>query len=169
MSANAISPEIIRAAISGNQTAIESLLTVAQPDIRRYAVYYCLSREDAEDAAQETLWQLYRRIGALRAVAAFPAWLMMIVRRECNRLMGKRHHQPLLDDSALDQRPEVELRLDVAAAIESLPENYRQVVVLRDLQNMTVDEIVAELDLTREAVKGRLHRARDLMREYLAD
>ena len=167
MSANPIAPEMILAAIDGNQNAIEMLLAVSQPNIRRYAVYYCLSHEDAEDAEQETLWQLYRRIGALRAAGAFPAWLMMIVRRECARLSGRRHHQPLLDDTAVQRSDDSELRLDVAAAIESLPEHYRIVVVLRDLQGMTVDEICAELKLSREAIKGRLHRARELVREYL--
>ena len=168
MSTNVIAPEMIRSAIDGNQNAIETLLKVSQPDIRRYAVHYCVNREDAQDAEQETLWQLYRRIGALRAGGAFPAWLMMIVRRECARLSSRMRHQPLLDDSAIQKRDDSELRLDVADAIESLPEHYRTVVILRDLQGMTVDEIGAKLSLSREAVKGRLHRARELMREYLA-
>ncbi len=131
-------------------------------------LYYCRSHEDAEDAAQETLWQLYHRIGALRAAAALPAWLMAIVRRECARLSGHRHHQPLLDNAVIQNRQDLELRLDVAAAIESLPEHYRKIVILRDLQGLTVDAICAELNLSREAVKGRLHRARELMREYLS-
>lgn len=169
MTAQEIAPEMIRLAIDGNPNAIERLLCLAQPNIRRYAVRYCLSHEDAEDAVQETLWQLYRRIGALRAVAAFPAWLMMIVRRECARLSGRKHHQPLFDEAALQARRDEELRLDVAAAIESLPEHYRRLVVLRDLQSLTVDEIGQELQLSREAVKGRLRRARELLREYLAD
>ena len=92
----------------------------------------------------------------------------MIVRRECSRLSGRKHHQPLLDDVSIQQRHDLELRLDVAAAIESLPEHYRTLVVFRDLQSMTVDEIGARLNLSREAVKGRLHRARELMREYLS-
>ncbi len=82
-------------------------------------------------------------------------------------MTGRPHHPPLLDDTAIARRADVELRMDVAAAIESLPDHYRTVLVLRDFQNMRIDEIVAELGLTREAVKGRLHRARELMREYL--
>lgn len=168
MSANPFAPEIIRAAVAGDPSAIEALLAVAQPDIRRYAMYYCSSREDAEDAAQETLWQLSRRIGALRAVAALPAWLMAVVRRECARLGGRRRHHPLPEDAAVLDRRDAALRLDVAAAIESLPEQYRAIVVLRDLQGMTVQAIGEELALSREAVKGRLRRARELMREYLS-
>ena len=64
MSANVIAPEMIRSAIDGDQMAIEKLLAISQPNIRRYAVHYCLNHEDAEDATQETLWCLYRRSGA---------------------------------------------------------------------------------------------------------
>ena len=59
------------------------------------------------------------------------------------------------------------MRLDVARAIQSLPEHYRAVVVLRDLEELTIDEIAARLAATRETVKARLHRARALLREYL--
>jgi len=61
------------------------------------------------------------------------------------------------------------LRLDVAAAIDSLPAHYREIVVLHDFEEMTIDEIGSALDLSREAVKGRLHRARALLREHLLD
>ncbi len=82
-------------------------------------------------------------------------------------MTGHATHPPLLDNAAIARRPDLELRMDVAAAIESLPDHYRTIVVLRDFQNMKIDEITAELGLSREAVKGRLHRARVMMREYL--
>jgi len=75
--------------------------------------------------------------------------------------------EELDNDLRLSNRPTLELRLDVAAAIGSLPPHYREVVLLRDVEEMTVDEIGAALALTREAVKARLHRARALLREYL--
>lgn len=167
MVASAIPIELIESAVGGDKAAIDALLRMAQPDIRRYAIFHCLNREDAEDATQDTLWQLYRRIGTLRAVAALPAWLMTVVRRACDRMTGRPHHGHLLEDTVIVRRPDVELRMDVAAAIESLPEHYRTVVVLRDFRELKIDEIGAELGLTREAVKGRLHRARELVREYL--
>lgn len=60
------------------------------------------------------------------------------------------------------------LRLDLAAALQSLPAHYCAIVLLRDVEERTIDEIGAELGLTREAVKVRLHRARVLLREYLS-
>lgn len=168
MVSSTIPVELVQEAMHGNKEAIDSLLTIAQPNIRRYAIFHCLSREDAEDATQETLLQLYRRILTIRAAAALPAWLMTVVRRACARMTGSTH-PALLDNAAIARRPDIELRMDVAAAIESLPDHYREVVVLRDFQSMKIDEIVAKLGLSREAVKGRLHRARVLMREYLLD
>jgi RNA polymerase sigma factor (sigma-70 family) len=61
-----------------------------------------------------------------------------------------------------------EWRHDVAAALESLPAHYREVVLLRDLEGLTIAEIADHLTLTSEAVKSRLHRARALAREYLS-
>jgi RNA polymerase sigma factor (sigma-70 family) len=76
------------------------------------------------------------------------------------------------DDEALERvlaaRQESELRLDLAAAFEALPPSYREVAIMRDLHEMTIDEIGAALGLSRQAVKARLHRARLLLREYLA-
>ena len=71
------------------------------------------------------------------------------------------------NDFRFAARPETELRMDLAGAINSLPDHYRQIVVLRDIEELTIDEIAAAVDASREAVKARLHRARLLLREYL--
>ena len=63
-------------------------------------------------------------------------------------------------------RPE-DIRIDLSRAIQSLPGHYREVILLRDIEEMSIDEIAGVLDLTRESVKARLHRARIMIREYL--
>jgi RNA polymerase sigma factor (sigma-70 family) len=155
--------------MAGDQSALLGLLKASRPDIRRYAQATCRAA-DVEDAVQETLWLLYRRIGTLRAISAFSAWSFAIVRRECLRL-GRatgvvQDHSPAKERELLTQSDDA-LRLDLANALQSLPEHYRTVVIMRDLEERTVDEIANALGLTREAVKGRLHRARMLLREYL--
>jgi RNA polymerase sigma factor (sigma-70 family) len=60
-----------------------------------------------------------------------------------------------------------ELRIDLVHALESLPPHLREVILMRDLQEMTIGEIAHALKTTRAAVKARLHRARNLIREYL--
>jgi RNA polymerase sigma-70 factor (ECF subfamily) len=168
---SAIPADVFEAARLGDQGAIARLLEITQPDIRRYARIACRTASDAEDAAQEALWRLFRHVGAIRTLIAFPAWLYTVVNRECRRLARKAGlMQPIgEDDEQLlgFDRPEAELRLDLAAAFEALPPNYRDVALLRDVQEMTIDEIAATLSLTRQAVKARLHRARQMTREFL--
>jgi DNA-directed RNA polymerase specialized sigma24 family protein len=78
-------PSLVEAARMGNPEALERLLIVCQPDLNRFARRACTTGEDAEDAVQLALWQLYRRIGALRAAASLTAWLFRIIQRECRR------------------------------------------------------------------------------------
>ncbi|MDE2181976.1 MAG: sigma-70 family RNA polymerase sigma factor [Alphaproteobacteria bacterium] len=164
-------PALIQSAQQGDRAAISELLAISQPDIRRYARSQCRSA-DIDDAVQDSLWLLYRRIGSLRAVGAFSVWLFAIVRRECGRLarrMFARHTamDDIENDAALARRPAHELRLDLAAAIQSLPEHYRTVLLMRDVEELTIEEISVSLAITRQAVKARLHRARALVREFL--
>ena len=171
MSAVAVSPNLFEAARLGDPQAIARLLETAQPDIRRYARATCRNSADAEDAAQEALWILFRHVGSIRSLLALSSWLFSVVRRECLRLARKAGLAPVIDESeveaALLARPEADLRLDVAAAFESLPLHYRDVALMRDVKEMTIDEIADALGTTRQTVKARLHRARALMREYL--
>jgi len=164
--------ELIHAAQQGDQAAVLSLLHLCQPDIRRYARRSCKA-DDIDDAVQETLWILYRRVSGLRAAGALAAWLLQVVRRACHRLMRSPVATVQIDEvqhePQLSVRSDAALRLDLAKAIGSLPPHYQIVVLMRDMQEMTIDEVAASLSLTREAVKARLHRARGLTREYLKD
>lgn len=161
---------LIEAARGGDAQALLSLIAAAQPDVRRYAARTCRAA-DIDDAVQETLLLLYRRVGTLRAIGSFSAWLFAVARRACLRLLRISTAVP---DEAADavesrlalQRPE-DIRLDLSRAIQSLPDHYREVILLRDIEELSIDEIAAVLDLTRESVKARIHRARLMIREYL--
>jgi len=162
-------PLLVQSAIAGDPTALLGLLEAARPDIRRYARAACRAN-DVDDAVQETLWLLYRRVGTLRVVTSFSAWLFAIVRRECLRLarsFGLAAADDLTEEHAVLAQPDEALRLDLAKAIQSLPPHYRTIVVMRDMEERTVSEIADALGVTRETVKARLHRARILLREYL--
>jgi RNA polymerase sigma factor (sigma-70 family) len=120
---------------------------------------------------QETLLLLYRRLGTLRAAASFSAWLFAVARRACHRLLRMASGIPEAPVDGMDARlahlrPE-DIRIDLCHAIQSLPAHYREVILLRDIEEMSIDEIAAVLGLTRESVKARIHRARMLIREYL--
>jgi len=171
MNATSTADQTFEAARRGDRDAVVRLLERVQPDIRRYARASCRTSADSEDAAQQALWLLSRHVGSIRVFAALSAWLYRVVRRECLRLARRIGLIDSVEDDALEARlaqlPEVELRLDLAAAFEALPPHYREVALMRDLQDMTIDEIAAELGLSRQATKARLHRARLLLREYL--
>ena len=155
--------------MGGDHAALIGLLESTRPDIRRYARATCHAA-DVDDAVQETLWLLYRRVGTLRAVSSLSAWLFAIVRRECLRLarrVGSVERDASAEERSVLAQPDDALRLDLTKAIQSLPAHYRTIIIMRDLEERTIDEMAAALDLTREAVKGRLHRARTLLREYL--
>lgn len=161
---------LLEAARTGDPAALDGLLRVCQPDIRRYAQRHCLV-SDVDDAVQETLLILTRHLGSLRAVAAFSGWLFRVVQRECRRLGRKVLHYEPFDEERLEGwmavRSNDDMRLELAAALEALPAHYREVILLRDFDERTIGEMAAYLGMTPAAVKSRLHRARQLMREYL--
>jgi RNA polymerase sigma factor (sigma-70 family) len=163
-------PALIEAARGGDAEALLSLIAVAQPDIRRYAARNCRAA-DIDDAVQETLLLLYRRVGTLRAVTSFSAWLFAVARRACLRLLRRSMGmaaEPIDDAEArLVHLPAEDIRIDLSRAIQSLPGQYREVILLRDIEELSIDEIAGVLGLTRESVKARIHRARLMIREYL--
>lgn len=154
----------------GDPAALELVLRASRQNLRRYAEYHC-EVNDMEDAVQESLFTVSRRIGDLRAVEGFASWLFRIVKRECNRLkrmMRRVSFEPIGEEIAGPNYPERNRILhDVACALESLPEHYRKIILLRDVEGRTMLELSKELNISVPACKARLHRARSLAREYL--
>ena len=144
------------------------MLRVARPHVRRYAERYCLS--EAEDATQEALWTIHRKLPALRSVAAFPVWLLRIVARICFGLVTPLWRRiELLQDMDVAAAPadDPDLRLDLANAVEALPETCREAIVLFYYCDLSVAETAERLGISRSAAKVRLHRGRELLRVNL--
>lgn len=161
---------LILAAQTGDVAAISRLLAVCQADARRYAYRHCHA-SDVDDAVQESLLVISRKVKGLKAAAAFSSWLFTVIKRECRKLERMMfRHDPLPDEFAEEQmlcRTDHALRIDLARALESLPAHYLEVVLLRDFEELTIAEIAAQLGEQQGAVKSRLHRARELVREYM--
>lgn len=161
---------LIMAAQTGEPAAISRLLAVCQADARRYAYRHCHA-SDVDDAVQESLLVVSRKVSGLKTAAAFSSWLFTVIKRECRkleRMMFK--HDPLPDELAEEKmlcRTDAALRIDLAKALESLPAHYLEVVLLRDFEELTIAEIAQRLGEQQGAVKSRLHRARELVREYM--
>ena len=166
--------ELVEMARQGDTEAIDRLLLQCQPDLMRFARRVCATPEDVEDAVQETLWIASRKIGTLRTAAAFATWSFRVVQRECYRLFNMTRRETtmdLLDESCLvvaeDGQGHAQLKTDVVAALAKLPAAHRQVLVMRDLEEKSAPEVAAELGITIQTVKSRLHRARLALRGSL--
>ena len=167
--------QLVEAARCGDAVAINALLLHYQPDLARFARTVCATPEDAEDAVQQALWIASQKIGTLRLAAAFTSWLFRVIKNECYRLLrrGKRE-APLLAAGAaqyVEEQANLQATLagDLVKAIASLEPIYRQVVIMRDMQEMTAPQVAATLGITVDAVKSRLHRARTQLRVMLKD
>jgi RNA polymerase sigma-70 factor (ECF subfamily) len=167
-----IDTTILTAARAGDPKAMHSLLVMLQPNIRRYARYQCGKATAIDEVVQETLIIVNRRVGSVNNLAAFGGWLARVVARLCllPALQLMRATESLIrveNHVDFSSRPTDELRTDIARALESLPESYREIMVLRDFEERTIGEMAHRLGITREATKSRLHRARAMVREYL--
>ncbi|MDI2129143.1 RNA polymerase sigma factor [Yinghuangia seranimata] len=181
---------LVSAAQQGDADAITALVHGSYPHVRRFAHSLCATPQDAEDAAQEALIILYRKIGMLRASGALASWMFRIVRNECLRRARSVVHREQVygvgADGAFDgpggpggtggtarsAEEDVLVRLDaerVAAAVAALPADQRQVLIMRDIQGLPGRTVADRLGLSTPAMKSRLHRARSAVREALRE
>ncbi|MEO3849383.1 RNA polymerase sigma factor [Streptomyces sp. B8F3] len=167
---------LIKAAQGGDIGSLTTVVMKSQPHVRKFALSLCASPEDAEDAAQEALIILYRKIGTLRATGALASWMFRIVRNECLRqvrlLVSQRDEAPAEPEAppARSAEDAVLHGLEVeriAAAIGALPRDQRQVLIMRDLQGLPGRTVATALGLSTAAMKSRLHRARSALRQAL--
>lgn len=165
---------LFSAAQAGEPAALERMLRELQPDIRRYARRQCHRSSSVDDVVQEALIVLYRRVGTVRDPMALSTWVLRVVTRLCmlpvlGLMRGTESLNSRDEAERLASMPVDELRHDLVRALESLPAMYREIVLLRDMEQLTIGEAAERLGITREATKSRLHRARALLREYLQD
>ncbi|OUS25448.1 RNA polymerase subunit sigma-24 [Gammaproteobacteria bacterium 45_16_T64] len=161
---------IIEAARGGDREAMESLLVTSQPDVRRYAMKHC-KISDVDDAVQEVLIIIARRLESLRILAAFSSWIFKSVQRECRRLGRAALNFDPYDEAELEQWLQVksqdQLLCELVDALQKLPTEYRDVILLKDFHQFSLHEIAGELNIGLAAVKSRLRRARVAARSLL--
>jgi RNA polymerase sigma-70 factor (ECF subfamily) len=160
----------------------EALARQHQDAVYRQMIRVCGNREDAEDVLVEALLKAYRHLDQLRESTAFRAWLAQIAKRVCWQLKEREALLPLLQLSTLEDEGRelaaVELPLDVQLArqeikkllnqaMNALPALYRPVYELCDVEDLPGDEVARKLEISRAAMKSRLHRARGLVRIHL--
>jgi RNA polymerase sigma-70 factor (ECF subfamily) len=170
---------LLAAAQAGDVSALNQLVASYRQGVYRYGLHVCRTTEDAEDAVQETLWAATRAIHTFRGTASsIASWLFTIVRRECLRLLERHRQTPVVrgraEDALLadvvDAADTVALRQRItllAAALAELDPLHREVILLRDIQELSAPEAAAELGISVDALKSRLHRARVHLRDHM--
>jgi RNA polymerase sigma-70 factor (ECF subfamily) len=183
---------LVRAAQRGSRAALERLLMRAQEAAWRFSVLVCGGTHDAEDAMQEALVKTFRYVRRIREPEAFRAWLYRTVRNAC--LIGRRKRvgeparflslddllpgasagggaaEPVDPGRAPDELAmTARLRRRLQTALARLPQPYRVVVVLRDVEGLSTREVARVAGISEANVKTRLHRARLLLRKALED
>lgn len=156
-----------------------------------FGLRVCGETEDAKDVAQDTLLQAFRALKDVEEPRALRSWLYRVVSNACLMKRRKGKFEPrremsleeLMPRGADDARIEIpdvsslpdaeiargEIRDTVREAIGRLPPDYRTVLLLRDLEQLSTQEAAMALDLPQSTVKMRLHRARLMLRRVLAE
>jgi RNA polymerase sigma-70 factor, ECF subfamily len=183
--------ELIRAAIAGQPQAFPDLVRRYEQKLYNFARRMCRSDSDAEDLVQETFLSVYRSLADFRFETKFKNWLYRVA---VNTAITKRRRskfapEPDLSLEDLDRQEEAdatgevpdwarmpleqllngELLETMNRAIRSLPEKYRVVVVLRDVEEFSTEETAHILNLTPANVKVRLHRGRMFLKDKLTE
>ena len=167
---------LAEAAARGDDAALTSLVRLHHDRVYRFGLRVCRDPFDADDAVQEAFVKLSARPDVVADPGAL-SWLMTVVRNACSRLMRPfRRERRALGEAdelaATDLSPEAALARwqlvgAVHAAIAQLAEPYRAVLVLRDLEGLTGAATCEALGIGEAAMKTRLHRAREMLRDLV--
>jgi RNA polymerase sigma-70 factor (ECF subfamily) len=172
--------EVVAAARSGDQHAFEELVRATHAEAYTLAYRLVGNEEDARDVVQETYLRAFRGLKNFRGDAQFTTWLYRITANCANTYLTRRvrhRHDELAEDARvpdLDPGNDPVARADASAlrdrlndALRELPPRLRAVVVLRDVYDLSHEDIAAELGISETAAKVRLHRARRRLRELV--
>lgn len=177
--------DLLDAARSGDERALEQLLLRYQPRVYRFGLRMCRHDQDAQDVVQDTLLAAARSLRDFRAGASLSTWLFAITRSFCIKKRRRSKFAPRFEVSldasegrdALQARdpargPEElaqgnEVQAALEQAMRALEPRQREVLLLRDVEGLSAPETAEVTGLSVEAVKSRLHRARVALRERL--
>jgi RNA polymerase sigma-70 factor (ECF subfamily) len=189
---DALEVELARDLMAGREEAFDRFVETFRTKLFQYSFLMCGQREDAEEVAQETLLKVFESFDQLREPERVKGWVFRIAKNAC--LMKRRKsvfapaHElsleqlmPASDDDGGHRRLQIadwselpdsqvlrsELREVLDQAIAELPEIYRAVILLRDVEELSTEETASILDVSIETVKTRLHRARLAVRQKL--
>jgi RNA polymerase sigma-70 factor, ECF subfamily len=179
---------MIAAILGGEIQLYHELIRPYERSVYVMALSYMKNETDAEDVAQDAFIRAFRKLSSFRAESKFSTWLVSITINEARTRLRRRalvRMEPLeqvSDESKgitpallrdwreipLEALEREEIRSLIQRAVEELPDIYRQVFLLRDVEELTISEAAEVLDISIPSVKVRLHRARLMLQKQLA-
>lgn len=179
---------IVRKVLGGDANAFETLVLEYEKNVYNIALRMTGNSEDAADMTQEAFIKAYNSLQSFRGDSKFSVWLYRIVSNVCLDFLRSKNRRPTVslsvedddgEDAQLDvadesQSPELLLdrkltRDSVRRGLDSLPPDYRQILLLREIQGLSYDEIAQALGLEVGTVKSRIFRARKRLCTFLID
>jgi RNA polymerase sigma-70 factor (ECF subfamily) len=170
--------DIIERILANNPEEYAELVRRHQDHIYGVCLTIVKNPTDAEDAAQEIFLKAYRRLRDFRFESAFSTWLYRVAYHHCLDMMKARSRRPAESlDALTEERGEFALeipkpaesteQIDVARqALENLTPDERMILIFREIQGLSYEELAQTLTLSLDAVKSRLRRARDSLRHH---
>jgi RNA polymerase sigma-70 factor, ECF subfamily len=163
---------------AGDRSAFEELVRKYQDRIYSLCRYMVKDTQDAQDAAQDIFIRAYGNLKGYRPDASFYTWLYRIAVNTCLDYNKKPRPEPLEDETLLDSLPSAspspeeiyqakETGQLIEAALQKLPKNTRAVIVLKEIEGLSYEEIAATLQTSVGTVKSRISRGREELRKYL--
>jgi RNA polymerase sigma-70 factor (ECF subfamily) len=181
-------PRMIAAILAGDSEQYHELIRPYERSVFKMALSFMKNEADAEDVAQESFLKAFRKLSDFRGQAKFSTWLISIT---LNEARGRLRRQAIVRMESLDEAPKEgghispallrdwrevpsealerrEIRQMLQDAIANLSPLYREVLLLRDVEDFSIEETATALAITTGTVKVRLHRARMMMQKELA-
>lgn len=171
--------ELAQGLMEGRAGAFDEFVETYRTKVFQYSYSMCGQREDAEEVAQETLLSVFQHLHQIQDPVHLKAWVFRIAKNACLMKRRKSVFAPSMEDSladidTADDSPEPdrvilaeERKHLLCGAILSLPQIYRSVVLLRDVEELSTEETSEVLGVSTDVVKTRLKRARRELRSRL--
>jgi len=179
---------LIASILAGETHLFHELIRPYERSVFAMALSFLHNEADAEDAAQEAFLKAFRNLASFRGEARFGTWLISIT---LNEARSRIRRSKVMPTDSLDEDPEApghispallrdwrevplqalerqEVRLMLQEAIAALPQNYREVFLLRDVEELSTNEAAELLQISVGALKVRLHRSRIMLQKNLA-
>lgn len=185
-SPNLSEEQLIAAAKGGDPDAFEALIHLYEKKVFALTRRLCANPDDAQEAAQEAFLAAWQGLPFFRGESSFATWLYRLTSNACMDLLRKeQRHQaaagPSLDDEEVElpvvsadgdphaEAERRELKETIEAGLRALPQEFRAVLLLREIHQRSYDEIADILDLDLGTVKSRINRGRKQLRKFLVE